>query len=732
MKKHIPALFLFLALFVSSSLHSQSPQGIPYQAVMRNADGSVMASSEAELTFMIHDGTADGTVVYQESHSLTSNTHGLVSCVVGNGVVLQGNFSNINWGNGAKFLHVMMNGNDLGTQQMLSVPYALYAGACDIEVSLTGDTLYTGGGSFVIIPGISAANFPPSILGCTDNAACNYSSAATQNDNSCLYLNATCDDGHVNTINDVINGSCVCAGTQIVNGCTNPQACNYNAAANVDNGSCLIQGAACNDNNANTTNDVINGSCVCAGTAVGNGTYVPGNGATDIDGNTYTSIIINGQEWMQQNLAVTKYRNGDPIPTGLDNTTWALTSSGAYAIYNNDATNNTLYGKLYNWYAVNDSRGLCPTGWHVPSDAEWTTLGTNLGGSNVAGGKMKAITGWNSPNTGATNSSGFTAFPGGYRGTSGAYGSLGYDGFWWSSTEYDSNVAWNRGLYDFSYNVGRVNFFKQYGFSVRCVRDSESSPIQGCTDGTACNFMANANQDDGSCLYLNATCDDGNANTINDVINGSCVCAGTPLINGVYAMGNGATDIDGNTYTSIIINGQEWMQQNLAVTKYRNGDPIPTGLSNTTWQNTTNGAYAIYNNDAANNTLYGKLYNWYAVNDSRGLCPTGWHVPSDAEWTTLETNLGGSSVAGGKMKSTTGWNSPNTGATNESGFTGLPGGARSNDGTYSNIGSYGYWWSSTENYSSDAWYRGLGYYGSSVFRSYYNKRYGFSVRCVRD
>jgi hypothetical protein len=286
MKKHIPALFLFLALFVSSSLHSQSPQGIPYQAVMRNADGSVMASSAVSLTFMIHDGAANGTVVYQESHALTSNAQGLVSCVVGNGVVSQSNISSVNWGNGPKFLHVMLGSVDLGTQQMLSVPYALYAGACDIQVSLTGDTLYTGGGNFVIIPGISAANFPPAVLGCTDNAACNYSSAATQNDNSCLYLNATCDDGNNNTFNDVINGNCQCAGVQIVNGCTNPQACNFNAAANVDNGSCLIQGAACNDNNANTTNDVINGSCVCAGTAVGNGTYVPGNGATDIDGNT--------------------------------------------------------------------------------------------------------------------------------------------------------------------------------------------------------------------------------------------------------------------------------------------------------------------------------------------------------------------------------------------------------------------------------------------------------------
>ncbi len=120
-------LTLSLQLLISTFLFAQAPQGIPYQAVMRNADGSVMVSNAVELTFMIHDVSASGTVVYQESHSLTSNAQGLVSCVVGNGVVSQGNFANINWGSGAKFLHVMMGTTDLGTQQMLSVPYALYA-----------------------------------------------------------------------------------------------------------------------------------------------------------------------------------------------------------------------------------------------------------------------------------------------------------------------------------------------------------------------------------------------------------------------------------------------------------------------------------------------------------------------------------------------------------------------------------------------------------------------------
>ena len=155
MNKHflIPILFLFLDLFS----YSQSPQGIPYQAVMRNADGSVLASSAVNLTFMIHNGTANGTIVYQESHAITSNAQGLVSCVVGNGVVSQGSFSGINWGGGAKFLHVLMGTTDLGTQQLMSVPYALYTENTNVTISASGDTLTIGGQS-VIAPGISAAN----------------------------------------------------------------------------------------------------------------------------------------------------------------------------------------------------------------------------------------------------------------------------------------------------------------------------------------------------------------------------------------------------------------------------------------------------------------------------------------------------------------------------------------------------------------------------------------------
>lgn len=195
------------------------------------------------------------------------------------------------------------------------------------------------------------------------------------------------------------------------------------------------------------------------------------------------------------------------------------------------------------------------------------------------------------------------------------------------------------------------------------------------------------------------------------------------------------TDIDGNTYQTIKIGNQRWMAENLKVTHYRNGDAIPNLTANGGWTSTFSGAYCAYNNNENNANTYGYLYNWYAVNDNRNIAPSGWHVSTDDEWQTLIDNLGGSSVAGGKLKETgtTHWYSPNTGATNESDFTVLPGGYRySADGNYYHLGNHGAFWSSTGNNSRNAWYRRLHYNYSNVYRYFNYKQNGFSIRCVRD
>jgi len=192
---------------------------------------------------------------------------------------------------------------------------------------------------------------------------------------------------------------------------------------------------------------------------------------------------------------------------------------------------------------------------------------------------------------------------------------------------------------------------------------------------------------------------------------------------------------DGQTYNTVLIGTQCWFKENLRTAKYRNGDTIPNVTDNTAWWSAT-GAYCWYDNDSTTyETLYGKLYNWHALNDSRGLCPTGWHSPTDAEWTTLITYLGGESVAGGKMKetSTIHWHFPNIGATNESGFTALPGGLRDNDCNFYNTGDSGHWWSASELGSSGLVSRyHLSHDNTNFNHDYFFKHTGNSVRCVKD
>jgi len=209
-----------------------------------------------------------------------------------------------------------------------------------------------------------------------------------------------------------------------------------------------------------------------------------------------------------------------------------------------------------------------------------------------------------------------------------------------------------------------------------------------------------------------------------------------------FTNGGGVTDIDGNTYATVIINGQEWMAENLKTTRYNNGEVIPNVTDSVAWIHLDTGAWVNYKNLSDNDAVYGKLYNWHAVNNSMGLCPTGWHVPTDAEWTAM-TGVFGSNIyvnTGGKLKATTHWRSPNTGATNESGFSGIPGGGRkgghgtfgSGYSTFVELGSIGYWWSSTQGSgTNNGRIRHLNYNSGDVFRTSSDKRDGFSVRCMR-
>jgi uncharacterized protein (TIGR02145 family) len=200
--------------------------------------------------------------------------------------------------------------------------------------------------------------------------------------------------------------------------------------------------------------------------------------------------------------------------------------------------------------------------------------------------------------------------------------------------------------------------------------------------------------------------------------------------------GDGVTDIDGNSYSSVIIGNQEWITENLKTTTYNDGTSIELVVDNTDWYYNTTGAYCWYDNDKAQYAeTYGALYNWYAV-ETGNLCPDGWHVPTDEEWTTLENFLANNGHEGSEgiaLKSNYGWSSGhNSYGTDDYGFTALPGGVRGNSSNYMNVGNTGYWWSATEDSATDAWRLRLFYDDSDIDRSYSDKGAGFSVRCLKD
>jgi len=344
---------------------------------------------------------------------------------------------------------------------------------------------------------------------------------------------------------------------------------------------------------------------------------------------------------------------------------------------------------------------------------------------------------------------------------------LNNTGYYWSSSESTYQFAW-RLSFDGHHWISENT---SLSYSVRAVRAFTTTPAAPTTSDmavteigqTSATFSGKVNANESvTTVTFEYSTDYSFGNSLNAIPNtittsrNDSVSAGvTGLVPGtlyhvrmkcVNAQGTAysdtisftpgtITDIDGNVYITISIGSQDWMTKNLRVTRYRNGDPIEKISDAGLWMGTINGAYAWYDNDSISNAeTYGALYNWYATVDYRKLCPAGWHIPTRAEWDTLITYLGGAAVAGGKLKETgtTHWNTPNTGATNEVSFNGLPGGHRTSDGNqYLNMGTNGYFWSSTENNDTTAWNWALAYNNGSVDYTSNEKSNGFSARCIR-
>jgi uncharacterized protein (TIGR02145 family) len=484
-------------------------------------------------------------------------------------------------------------------------------------------------------------------------------------------------------------------------------------------------------------------------------------------GHEYDLVGIGNQCWFAENLRNENYANGDAIPGDLSNAAWEGTTSGAQAIYSNDATNLATYGRLYNGYAVTDARGLCPSGWHVPTDGEYTQLRDHLGGTSVAGGLMKSSS-EDSPSWDGTNSSGFSALPGGGRTSWGDFSNVGSKAFFWSSSPNGSNLL----LRWLDSGIGSVSgsiFNQRNGVSVRCLMDEPSAPVVSTVEAspitdttatlnatvdfnwesmTATGFKWGYEPDlsDGVDVVGGTLAGDFSADLTGLVTNDSLyfVAYATNALGTSYGdtlafkvwsdpcFHQSSLNYQGHEYNLVGIGNQCWFAENLRNENYANGHAIPGNLSNAAWQGATSGAQAIYGNDATNLETYGRLYNMAAVLNTKGLCPNGWHVPTDDEFTELTTLLGGSFAAGALRASAT--DSPSWDGSNSSGFSALPGGARDAYGSFIDGGADAYFWSSSLNdlSAAQAWLRRL-YSGNDFVNRYANhERSGFSVRCVKD
>ena len=471
---------LFLLILCSRMALAQSPDRIPYQAVIRSSTGAVLTDQSVGVRISILRGSSSGTAVYSETHAGKTNAYGQLTLEIGAGTVVSGGLSGIDWSQGP--FHIRMetdpaggtNYQIVGSTQLLSVPFSLFAKSASLRYSQTGDTLFSGT-QYVIVPGLSASNSNAQGTGLptlTTTAATGVAeTSATLGGNITAQGNAAVS---TRGICYALTGS--------------PTTANFTATSGSGIGSFQINLTGLN---SGTTYYARAFAINSSGTSYGNQVMFSTTGPfagdcsgkiKDIDGNEYSIVKIGNQCWMQENLRVTKFRNGILIPLDTsggvsgDGTmqSWNPLGTPARTVYNHNAANLTTYGFLYNKWAALDNGGICPTGWHLPTPSDWITLGNYLGGELIAGGKMKT-TGtslWNSPNTGADNSSGFSALPAGGRYFA-KFIAKGEAAFFWSNSgggdfsreiRFDSNVLRNPTTISYGNH-------ESHGLSIRCVRD---------------------------------------------------------------------------------------------------------------------------------------------------------------------------------------------------------------------------------------------------------------------
>jgi len=364
------------------------------------------------------------------------------------------------------------------------------------------------------------------------------------------------------------------------------------------------------------------------------------------DGQKYKIAKIGEQVWMAENLN--------------------YNASGSTCFY--DESYCPKYGRLYNWKTA---RTVCPSGWHLPSDAEWQTLSSFAGGYEITGRKLKAKSGWYE-NINGTDDFGFSALPGGYVNSAGNAINSNIYGYWWSSSEHNVNNAYYWNIFYHSDGIGRDSYDKSdYLFSVRCIK-GEQEAVEEYTQAEKAAIEA-----------LNAIISRIEKNSFTD-------------------------KRDKKTYRTIKLGNQTWMAENLNYNIKGKGSKC-------------------YENNESNCQIYGRLYNWGAAMKA---CPKGWHLPNDAEWQAL-FDLVGIERAGKILKASSYWIQTG-GGTDDLGFSALPGGFRYPTGLFISIGLTGEWWSSSKSAANKSSIWDMSYSWSYVYKSEGKHTYLYSVRCLQD
>jgi uncharacterized protein (TIGR02145 family) len=506
---------IFLSLFylsISCAL-AQSPNKMSFQSLLRNQSGELLRNKNVNVRISIIKTNFNvNTVLYVETHQAKTNTEGLLTLKIGTGVASTGTFGNIDWSQNNLYrlkTEFDFDGNtnfyDMSLNELTSVPYAFHSKKSYFSKSAKSSKKLVSGTVFGVMNYWNGSAWVP-INTATEGQQ------LTSCDGKPIWTNGGVCPGTIQSINcyglthkGVIKSNALILSTDTIrtyvpysggNGGPFPnqtisskgvtgltatlQADTFKLSTGILTYS--ISGTAASSGTAIFEINIGGQSCTFA-RLVNTTSQQPisGSGSTisDIEGNSYKTVYIGTQQWMAENLRVSKYNDGTAIPNIINSNDWVNLSTKAWCYHDNKVENDTKYGKLYNWYAVsllkNGYKNVCPTGWHVPASDEWSKLITYLGGTSVAGGKMKEVgtISWASPNSEATNSSLFTAQASASRLENGFFGGIGSHGSWWSTSEINLNNALSLDLTQnnaaaFIWPTGNS---KKVGYSVRCVKD---------------------------------------------------------------------------------------------------------------------------------------------------------------------------------------------------------------------------------------------------------------------